>query len=193
MPRRRKSPSEISFLPLRDAISLLLADAQLTNAAIEREPDPRNRRALERARDFAFDCLTKMYRDAEKRGELARLDSRVYLFCKLQMDRHGGCLPKPKGGRPTKEYDRFWIAIHLLEAIEGGGEKRGCVDAAIKEVAERHHTTYRYVRNIFYDPDPKWRRAVLLELAQRDPDPERRYADLQKWAWQKNKPIRDKG
>ena len=194
MPRRRKSLSEIGLLPLADEISLLLRDAQLPNAAIEREPDPRRRCELDRARGFALDCLLKMCRDDEKRGKLARLDHRVRLFCKLQMDRHGGHLPKAKGGAPTKEHDRILIAMHVLEAIERRGvEERGSVGAALQEVVERHHRTYRHVRNIYYAPDPDWRRTVLLSLAMEDPDPERRYAELQKWAWQKNLPKGDKG
>jgi hypothetical protein len=105
-----------------------------------------------------------------------------------------GSLPEPKGGRPTKEDDRLLIAADMLEAIERVGiEKRGSVETALEEVRKTRGTTYRYVRNIYYNPDPNWRRDVLLYLAMRDPNPERRYADLQRWAWQKNKPIRDKG
>jgi hypothetical protein len=205
MPRRRKSPPEISpGLLLRsvtgrewrpvDEISLLLADAQPTYAEIEGEPDPRKRRKRERARDFASDRLAKMYLDAEKRRELDRLDFRVRIFCKLRMDRNDGRLPKPKGGRPTKEPDRFLISIEVLETIERlGVENRGSVEAALEEVRKKHCTTYRNVRNIYYDSDPDWRRAVLLELARRDPEPDRRYAALQHWAWhrKKQKAIRD--
>jgi hypothetical protein len=214
MPRRRKPlPSEIS----RDEISLLLADARMT---MKGEPDPRKRRKLERDRDLAIGQLTQMYRRAEKRGQKDQLDFRVRLFCELLKDRSKakerqrlraafpeksadeiecilgeGSLPKPKGGRPAKEHDRFSIAADVLEAIERHGvEERGSVEEALEEVAERHATTYRYVRNIyyeFYDCDPNWRRAVLLDLAMRDADPERRYTDLKRWAWQRKK--RDKG
>jgi hypothetical protein len=194
MPRRRKSPFEIGILPLANEISLLLADARLPNAAIEREPDPRERRKLDRRRRCANDCLVKMYRNAEKRGELDRIDPRVWLFCKAQMDRLGGHLPQAKGGAPRKENDRFLIAMDMLKTIERRGvEGRGSVEAALQEVAQRHHRAERYVRNIYYDPDPCWRREVLLELAMRHPDPERHYAGLQRWAWQKNKAKRDKG
>jgi hypothetical protein len=176
---------------LADTISMLLADAWPTYAEIEGEPDPLKRRKRERDRDFATDRLTKMYQDAEKRGELARLDPRVGLFRNLYMGRYGDRLLKLKGGRPAKEHNRFLIAMHMLEAIERRGvEERGSVEAALRDVASLHGTTYRYVRNIyyeFYDGDPAWRRDVLLELASRDPDPERRYADLKSWAWQRRK------
>jgi|SRR6516165_5008968 len=191
MPRQRKSPSEMSPLPLTDAISLLLTDAWPTYVEIEGEPDPVKRRKREHERDFATDRLMKMYRDAEKRGKLARLDPRVRLFRELYMGRYGERRPKLKGGRPAKGPNRFLIAMHMLESIEGHGvERRGSVEAALADVAKLHGTTYRYVRNIyyeFYDDDPEWRRDVLLELAWRDPDPERRYAALQKWAWRRKK------
>jgi hypothetical protein len=48
--------------------------------------------------------------------------------------------------------------------------ERGNVDRALREVAERVQAKrkhdrdyYEYVRDIHYDPDPDWRRAVAVE------------------------------
>jgi hypothetical protein len=181
MPRRRNPPTGISA----DEISLLLADAQTPDAEIARERDAHERRKLERARDLARDRLMQVYRSAEKRGQTDQLNFRVRLVCELLKDRNED---KPTGGRPTKEDRRLLIVKDMLEAIERHGvEERGSVEAAFKDVVQRHSTTYRYVRNVYYSPDPKWRRAVLLDLAMRDPDPGRRYANLKRWAWQRKK------
>jgi hypothetical protein len=127
----------------------------------------------------------QVYRSAEKRGQTDQLNFRVRLVCELLKDRNED---KPTGGRPTKEDRRLLIVKDMLEAIERHGvEERGSVEAAFKDVVQRHSTTYRYVRNVYYSPDPKWRRAVLLDLAMRDPDPGRRYANLKRWAWQRKK------
>jgi hypothetical protein len=181
MPRRRKPASEIT----RAQISRWLGDAQTPDAEIAGERDAQKRRKLERNRDLARDRLMQMYRSAEKRDQTDLLDFDVWLLCKLLKDRNED---EPTGGRPTKEDDRLLIATDMLKAIElRGVEKRGSVEAAFDDVAQLYKIAYRYVRNIYYDPDPSWRRAVLLELAMRHPDPERRYADLKRWAWQRKK------
>jgi hypothetical protein len=180
MTRRSKPPAEISF----DEISVLVADAQ-AYGAIASEPDALERRKLERARDLARDRLMQIYRRAERYGQIDQLDFRIRLVCELLKDHNED---KPTGGRPPKEDRRLLIATDVLEAIERRGvEKRGSVEAAIAEVTQRHAIAQRYVQNIYYDRSPKWRRVVLLDLAMRDPDPERRYAYLKSWAWQRKK------
>jgi hypothetical protein len=96
-------------------------------------------------------------------SETDQLNFRVRLVCELLKDRNED---KPTGGRPTKEDRRLLIVKDMLEAIERHGvEERGSVEAAFKDVVQRHSTTYRYVRNVYYSPDPKWRRAVLLRAS----------------------------
>jgi hypothetical protein len=181
MPRRRSPRKEISA----EEISLRLANALTPKKAITSERDAHERRKPERARDLARDRLMQVYRSAEERGQTDQLNFQVRLVCELLKDRNED---KPTGGRPIKEGRRLLIAGDMLEAIERHGvEERGSVEAAFKDVALRHSTTYRYVRNIYYSSDRKWRRDVLLDLAMRDPDPERRYANLKRWAWQRKK------
>lgn len=155
---------------------MLLRDAQPTYREIEGEPEPRKRRQAERARDLAIDRLIKMYREAKKAGKLGQLDFRVRTFCEELKKRNHGQLPKAKGGRPTAEHRRLLIAVHLQSAIERRGEKHGSKEQAFKEIAANDDlfdqrrrspqwaTRYEYVKEIYYDSDPDFRRAVAVEL-----------------------------
>jgi hypothetical protein len=112
----------------------------------------------------------RLDRDAEKRG--SRPDQRIRNFIEAVKASNGGCLPKPKGGRPLghRDHDRFLLAIKVQEAkeaIEARGKKRGSVEGALKEVAEREEVDYDRLREIHYDPDPEWKRAIKAELARR--------------------------
>jgi hypothetical protein len=108
-----------------------------------------------------------MYNDAEKAGRIQELDFDVRMFCEDLKKRNRGRLPKPKGGRPTAEHRRLLIAVHVEEEIEARGRKWGSVEEALKEVAKRDGAAERYVRNIYNDREPEWRRAVAVELAWR--------------------------
>jgi hypothetical protein len=146
---------------------VLLRDAQPTFNEIEGEPDVRKRRERERARDFAIGKLLKMHRDAEKQGSLNQLDLQVRMFCDAHKARNAGVLPKSKGGRPLDEHRRLSIAVHVHEAIEARGRKRGSVEEALREVAERDCVSYDHVRDIYHDPDPEWQSTVAAELSRR--------------------------
>jgi hypothetical protein len=159
--RRRKGTKYTRELPV------LLRDAQPTWREIDGEPNAHRRRERIRSRDTAIDALTKMYRDAQKRGATARLDVRVRNFCEGLKSRNRGRLPKSKGGRPTGEHRRLLLAIKVHEAIEARGNRRGSVESALSEVASRLGVSYDHLRDIHYDRDPKWRRAVKAELARR--------------------------
>jgi hypothetical protein len=161
VPRRRKGAE------YRPEIAVLLRDAQATDDEIKREPDAGRRRERRRERDFARDRLLKLCRDAEKRGTFDQLDPMLRLYCRMQKERNAGVLPKPKGGRPTSEHHRLLIAVHVHEAIEARGGTRGSVELALREVAQRYGAAYDHVRDIYYDRDPEWRRAVAAELARR--------------------------
>src|SRR5262249_42462311 len=160
MPRRRD--------PLKSReLSVLLRDAHLTRPEIDGEPDPCKRRErIARARS-AREVLMRMDRDAEKRG--SRPDQRIRNFIEDVKASNGGCLPRPKGGKPLghRDHDRFLLAIKVQEAIEARGKKRGSVEEALKEVAEREDINFDRLREIHYDPDPEWRRDVKIELAHR--------------------------
>jgi hypothetical protein len=181
MPRRRKGTE--NYTP---SIDVLLRDAMPTYREIAGEPDLRKRREKERARDFAIDCLAKMYRDAQKRRPRGRprkvpevaerkqtgqLDPRVRIFCEQLKDHNHGRLPRPKGGRPTAEHRRLLIAVRLHEAIEARGRKRGAVKEALSEVAECYGLSYDHVWDIYRDRDPEWLDTVAVELARREIDP----------------------
>jgi len=110
-----------------------------------------------------------MNREAEERRSLHRLDPRVRNFCEDLKASNSGHLPKPKGGRPFGDRDnkRFWLAIKVHEAIEARGKKRGSVEEALNEVAERERVSYDRLREIYYDSDPQ---AVKIELDRRKYD-----------------------
>jgi hypothetical protein len=169
MPRRQAGNKDHPQFPraIRPDISVLLRDGQPLHKEIEGEPNPRKRRERERARDFAHDCLFKMYRYAERRGKLEDLDIRVRFFCEESRERNAGILPRPTGGRPTLEHRRLSLAVHVIEEIEALGRKRGSIELALKTVAKRDNVSYDHVRDIHYDPDPGWRRVVAAELARR--------------------------
>jgi hypothetical protein len=125
VPRRRKG---LEYCP---EVPVLLRDAQPTVDEIEREPDVHKRRERERARDFAISKLLKLYRDAGKKSTVDQLDPRVHFFCETQKARNGGVLPRSAGGRPTDEHRRLLIAVHVQEAIEARGGRRGSVEEAL--------------------------------------------------------------
>ena len=165
MPRRRD--------PLKTrAIPVLLRDAQPTWREIDGEPNERKQQERRHARDAATDTLMRMHRDAEERDALARLDPRIRNFVADLKTRnrmlHRKRLPKPKGGRPFGDRERrLRLAIEIREKIEALGIKRGSVEAALLEVADRLGVSYDYLREIHYDRDPEWRRAVKAELGRR--------------------------
>jgi hypothetical protein len=109
-----------------------------------------------------------MYREAEKRGQMERLDPAVRFACELLKDKNGGRPPKAKGGRPTDEHRRFLIAVTVQGLIEADPKKRGSVERALQKTSERLGVSYDHVRDIHYDRNPEWRRAVALELARRE-------------------------
>jgi hypothetical protein len=118
------------------------------------------------ARNSAIDTLIKLYLHAEKNGYLARLDLGIRNFVEELKARNQGSLPEPKGGRPFGErVKRLKLAIKAQEAIEAHGKKRGSVEAALLEAADREGVTYNYLKEIHYDPDPEWRLAVKAERA----------------------------
>lgn len=71
----------------------MLRNAQPTWAEIAGQSDVRKRRKRERARDLAFEHLTKMYRDAEKHKQMGQLDLLVRLFGEELKKRNHGQLP----------------------------------------------------------------------------------------------------
>jgi hypothetical protein len=162
MPRRRD--------PIKSReLSTELRDAQPTWHEIDGERDPRKRHErIARARS-AREVLMRMGRDAEKRGSLHRLDPRVRNFIEGEKARNGGCLPEPKGGKPLghRNNKRFLLAIKVHEAIKARGKKRGSVEGALNEVAERERVSYDRLREIYYDSDP---RDVEIELSRRKHD-----------------------
>jgi hypothetical protein len=159
VPRRRKGIKYTRELPI------LLRDTQPTWREIDGEPNAHKRRERIRARDSAIDELMKIYRDAEKRGVLAQLDIRVRNFCEVLKSRHGGRLPKPKGGRPPDERGRFSLALEVEQTRDATGKKRGSIEQALKDVSQRRKLSYDYVRDVYYGPDRMWRLAIKAELA----------------------------
>lgn len=115
----------------------------------------------------AIEALVKIYRAAEKRGDLARLDVRVRNF--YEDLRASGHLPTSKGGSPKgKRHRRLLLAIKVHEAIAAHGKKRRNVESALREVADcLGDVSYNYLKEIYYDRDPKWRRDVEVELDRR--------------------------
>jgi hypothetical protein len=161
VPRRRKGTEYPPNIPV------LWRDAFPRRAEVEDEPDEHKRRERKRARDLAVDHLTKMYRQAEKRNQMDQLDPLVRLACDLLKDQNRGRLPKAKGGRPPDERRRLLIAVTVQELIKADPKKRGAVERALQKTSECLGANYDYVRDIHYDRNPEWRRAVALELARR--------------------------
>jgi len=153
-------------------LATVLRDAQPTRHEIDGEPNLRKRRERIALAKSAREVLMRIHRDAEKRASLHRLDPRVRNFVEGVKARNGGCLPKPKGGKPLghRDHDRFLLAIKVQEAIEARGKKRGSVEGALNEVAEREGVDYDRLREIHYDRDPDWKRAVKIELDRRERD-----------------------
>jgi hypothetical protein len=164
MPRRWKRKGQKYF----PEIDILLRDAVPTWTEIEGEPDGLKRRKRRRECDGARDDLVRLYRDAQKRGTLHNLDIRIRHSCEQLADQNGGQLPRALNtGRPADEHRRLLIAVHVRESIEARGGKRGSVIAALDEVAKRHALSFDQVRDIYYDPNPEWRRTVEVELNRR--------------------------
>src|SRR5262245_5606843 len=99
-------------------LSVLLRDAQPTRREIDAEAEARARSARE--------VLMRMHRNAEKRGSVDCLDARVRNFVEGVKARNGGCLPKPKGGKPLghRNNERFLLAVQVQEAIKARGSRR---------------------------------------------------------------------
>jgi len=164
MPRRWKRKSQ-KYLP---EIEILLRDAIPTWFEIEGEFDSKKREMRGRESEIAKDELVRIYRDARKRGVLNKLDFRLRLFCERLMAQDDDRLPPPLNtGRPSDEHRRLLIALHVKEAIEARGSRRGSVEAAVREVAARDGLSYDQVRDIYYDRDPEWRHVVAVEFARR--------------------------
>ena len=162
MPRRWNRKGQ-KYIP---EIEILLRNASPTWLEIEGELDPIKRRVHERERDIARDELMRMYRDW-LRG-VSPIDFRVRVSCERWIAKNGSHLPRPLNtGRPPDKHRRLLIAVHVKEAIEASGGKRGSVEAALLEVARREGVSYDYVRDIHYDRDPECRRIVAVELARR--------------------------
>jgi hypothetical protein len=177
MPRRYTRKIELRDRPPEN--STLLRFALPTYDEIEGEADTRERRKREREKNWAINELNKLYRDAEKRGELEQLDFSVRMFCENLKRRNDDRLPSVRGGRPPEEHRRLLVAVRVREAIEILGEdKRGSVAKALRAVARLEKCTSEAVRKIHEDRDPDWKLAVKVELAarrekmHRDPDPE---------------------
>jgi hypothetical protein len=173
VPRRKTGKKETPEYPseILPEISVLLRAARPTSADIAVEPDARKRREKERNRDLATELLIKICREPESHGEIDRLDLfRAQMFCKDLRERNHDSLPKGKGGRSPAKHRRLLIAVYVREEIEADRQKWGRVERALKKVAERHSASERYVRNIYNDPDPEWRRTVKVELAWRKID-----------------------
>jgi len=165
MPRRRD--------PIKSReLSVVLRDAQLTRREIDGEPGPRKRRERIASSRSAREVLMRMGRDAEKRGSLHRLDPRVRNFVEGEKARNGGCLPKPKGGKPLghRNNERFLLAVQVQEAIKARGSRRGSIEEALIEISEQERVSYDRLREIHYDPAPEWKRAVKIELDRRERD-----------------------
>jgi hypothetical protein len=163
MPRRLKRKGQKET----PGIETFMRDGNPTWFEIEGEPDPAKREARQHACRLARDELLRVYREW-KRGTLPPLDFRVRFFCEQWIAENDGRLPSPLNtGRPADEHHRLLIAVHVKEAIEARGGKRGSVEAALREVAERHRLSYDQVRDIHYDRDPEWRHVVAVELVRR--------------------------
>jgi hypothetical protein len=179
MPRRRVPRKDTREIPI------LLRDAQLI---LKEQGD---QRALSRART-AKNAMMRMYRDARARGELDQLDFRIRTLCEkpLIIDylkehpqagaeeiqaylRSNPPLPKLKVGRsPGAQARRLEIAIKIdeeIEAREARGEK-GATEKALQGLAgtvivKPRASSYEYLKEICYDPDPGWRLGVKAERA----------------------------
>jgi hypothetical protein len=163
MPRRWKRKGQ-KYIP---EIAILLRNAMPTCLEIKGEPDPTKREACRHECEIARDELLRMYR-ARERGDLPTLDFQVRNCCEQWIAQNGGRIPPPLNtGRPPDKHRRLLIAVHVKEAIGASGGKWGSVEAALQKVAGRERLSYDQVRDIHYDPDPEWRRAVAIELSWR--------------------------
>jgi hypothetical protein len=160
---------ELQKLNLEMRLTYLLRDACPTWSEIEGEPNAAKRKANERARDIATDALMRIYRDAEKRGLLSKIDYRVRSFGDDLKARNGGNLPAPKGGRPVEEDRYFRIAVYIEEKTKALGGGHGCLEKALDDAADHFGLAYTTVRDIYYDERARedWERMVELERAWR--------------------------
>jgi hypothetical protein len=155
VPRRHK----LKYDP--ELLNVVLRDAQSTRSEIEREPDARKRR------NFAIKLLGSIYHDAEKHGELHLLDPRIVNFCERFKARNGGYLPKSKGGQPPNQHRRLLIALAIHDKVKALGPGRSNIETALQDTSIRMGVSYDYVKEIFYDQDPEWLRAMEIERAHR--------------------------
>jgi hypothetical protein len=146
-------------------IAVLLRDAQPTLREIEGEPDLRKRQNNIRNRDIAVDELVTIFRDHEKQDRLDELPAEVQIRCKKWKQQNGGRLPRRKGGRPTDEQKKIWIAVSVAEALRAQTGKRKSVTQAVRHVHEtlifngkRRTVPVPTIRDYYYDPDSEWRR-----------------------------------
>ena len=156
-------------------LGTLLRDALPTWWELEGELDPRKRRKNERAYELAMDDLLPIYNHHERLGTLHELDPQVRIVCEQWKQRcnRAGVLPKRKGGRPSvDEHRNLLIVVAVEEALAAQKGKRKNVTQAIQHVShtlvidgKRVHMPPATIRDIYYNPDPEWRRAVKVELA----------------------------
>jgi hypothetical protein len=179
VPRRRTGKKATAALPAGYVpdISVLLRDAAPIGAEIASaaELPDRQRREVCRRRELAIENLIKMYQDAKKHEQLDQLEPRVRLFCEQLKERHGGELPKPKGGRPSSEHRSVLIAVHTQEAIERLGDGWGSKERAFREIVERDGVSYYHVKAVYQRAfgrtrDPDFRQAVDFALRERQLD-----------------------
>jgi hypothetical protein len=170
--RRERKEREPERLTSRGLLPQLLRDARPTRREIEDEPDARKRQDQKRARDSVIYELIKAGQTRMLRGErLGALDlCRIRNFCKdlgAARNRKRG-LPKPNGGRPKESPARLRLAVAIWEAFETNRKKpkseREKASSVLEKVAHRLHKKLSYVREVYYDRDPEWRRAVEAEL-----------------------------
>ena len=154
MPQRHK----LKYDP--ELLNVVLRDAQPTRSEIEREPDARKRQ------DWATRLLGSIYHDAEKYGELHLLDPRIVNFCEIFKARNGGYLPKSKGGRSPNQHHRLLIALAIHDKVKALGPGSN-IEAALWDTSIQMGVSYDYVKEIFYDQDPEWLRAMEIERAHR--------------------------
>ena len=158
MTRERKGRAYVPELAIlvRDAMPLA---SELT--------DPDVGEQAKRRRAIARDVLIGLYRDAERRDALDRLDPAVRLVCEELKTASGGRLPARKGGRPEDMHFRLMVWLRVRLAIQSGAR----IGAAISKVAAelKPPRTERHVRDIWSDRSPEWRRLTRVTLALHEP------------------------
>jgi hypothetical protein len=136
---------------------------------IEDKPNLRKAREAARARDIARAELLHLYLDARKTRQLTRLDPEIRILVEDLIRANGGKLPRLTlpPGRPSNLHQKMVIHLAVLRELEVVGRKRGAVGKAIASVALRYKKSPEVVRDIFYNRQPLWLKAVKLSLALR--------------------------